>query len=337
MKVSSAPAGDVRRLRPSEWKAFDYNHPMNTVGSRLIALIYGCVAFATLAALFAERFWLLELFSHFRVQYVALILLLLALLASFGRWLAAAALLPLLALNVAPLLPYLAAPGAAASAAEGTVRLASINLRGRNEETGRLLELLATEQPEVVVFQEFTPRWATTLARLQAQYRYSVQVPREGAFGIALLSVYPVVAHEVIELGGPAFPAIRATVQLGERELRVIGAHSAPPTSAELAAQRNQQLVRLGQLAASTPTPLVLLGDFNVTPWSPYLQRLLHTAGLRSGWEGSGLSLTWPTFMPLLGIPIDHCLVSEDLAVVRQSRGPTFGSDHYPLFIQLSL
>lgn len=303
---------------------------------RLVALGYGSVVLATLAAMFAEQFWLLELFSHFRVQYVALILLLLAILASFGRWLLAAALLPLLALNVAPLLPYLTAPTEIAVDG-GTLTLASINLLASNDNGDRLLAAVSAEKPDLIVLQEFTPEWAQRIAPLTQRYRYRVLVPRSDNFGIALLSVYPLARQETLELLGRGDPAIHAVLQVGTQQLNVIGVHPVPPTSAARARQRNGQLQAIAGLVARVERPLVVLGDFNTTAWSPYFQQLLAAGGLRNAAEGFGLEFTWPTTMPLLGIAIDHCLIGGELTVVSQHRGGAIGSDHYPLFTQVAL
>ena len=47
--------------------------------------------------------------------------------------------------------------------------------------------------------------------------------------------------------------------------------------------------------------------------------------------------MTWPTYNPLLRIPIDHCLVSEHFMIGEQYQGPDFGSDHYPVLTRLYL
>jgi endonuclease/exonuclease/phosphatase family metal-dependent hydrolase len=39
----------------------------------------------------------------------------------------------------------------------------------------------------------------------------------------------------------------------------------------------------------------------------------------------------------LLGIPIDHCLVSSDIGVAGFAHGPDLGSDHLPIVVDLTL
>jgi endonuclease/exonuclease/phosphatase (EEP) superfamily protein YafD len=41
--------------------------------------------------------------------------------------------------------------------------------------------------------------------------------------------------------------------------------------------------------------------------------------------------------LPILGIPIDHCFVSPEIAVVADRGLPGFGSDHYPRLVELAL
>jgi len=38
----------------------------------------------------------------------------------------------------------------------------------------------------------------------------------------------------------------------------------------------------------------------------------------------------------LLRVPIDHCLVSSELAVVNHEVGPDLGSDHFPVLVTLA-
>jgi len=52
---------------------------------------------------------------------------------------------------------------------------------------------------------------------------------------------------------------------------------------------------------------------------------------------GWGIQPTWPAMFLPLRIPIDHCLVSPDLKIVRRKIGRDIGSDHLPLLVDLGL
>jgi endonuclease/exonuclease/phosphatase family metal-dependent hydrolase len=115
--------------------------------------------------------------------------------------------------------------------------------------------------------------------------------------------------------------------------LDVYAIHLASPPSRRQAAQRIRQLDALGALLrdADPAVPLVVAGDFNLTPFSPYFGDLLQPTGLRDARRPFGLHATWPAWPLPLWIPIDHCLVGARTRAVRVATGPTTGSDHWPL------
>jgi endonuclease/exonuclease/phosphatase (EEP) superfamily protein YafD len=98
--------------------------------------------------------------------------------------------------------------------------------------------------------------------------------------------------------------------------------------------ERNRQLAAIADYVAKVKNPLVV-GDLNVTMWSPYYKPLTTKAELRNARAGFGVLPTWPTFSPLLSIPIDHCLVSRDIKVLNIRTGREVGSDHLPLITDL--
>ena len=76
-------------------------------------------------------------------------------------------------------------------------------------------------------------------------------------------------------------------------------------------------------------------------PPSGFLTRthLMRQTGLDNARKGFGLLPTWPAFMPwpFLRIPIDHCLVSPDIRVIRMRTGRTIGSDHLPIIVDMAI
>jgi endonuclease/exonuclease/phosphatase (EEP) superfamily protein YafD len=83
--------------------------------------------------------------------------------------------------------------------------------------------------------------------------------------------------------------------------------------------------------------PVVVVGDLNITPYSPLFQDWLARTGLTDTRRGRTLSPSWPVQLPIVGVPIDHCVVSHDVVIVRHRRLPAFGSDHYPILAELAL
>jgi endonuclease/exonuclease/phosphatase (EEP) superfamily protein YafD len=289
---------------------------------------------ATLAALAAEAWWGFELFTHFRLHYVALLLPLAAALAMLGRRRFAAVLALAAVANVWPLLPYLpGAPSAHAVAGKATLELMAVNVEWKNGSSERLLEMIRAESPDAVLVVEYTHDWAERLAPIFGEYPHRVLLPAEHAFGLALLSRLPL--RDVRPFKLESTDAIDALIVAPGGDLRLIGVHLRPPTAAAWAAERARQLDALAVLVKEAEGPLAIAGDFNLTPYSPYFMDWLRRTGLRDARAGSGFGFSWPTFLPVLGIPIDHCIVSPELGVAAFRRLPAFGSDHYPIVVEL--
>jgi len=105
--------------------------------------------------------------------------------------------------------------------------------------------------------------------------------------------------------------------------------------SAEMAQIRSDQLDGLAAFVDTLNGPVALIGDLNISPYSPLFADFMQSAQLRSALQGFGPSYTWPAFAPVLGIPIDHVLVSNDVDIAGYFRAPNIGSDHFPLMVDM--
>jgi endonuclease/exonuclease/phosphatase (EEP) superfamily protein YafD len=279
---------------------------------------------------------LLELFSHFRLQYLgAAVLLTLAFL--WLRWAGYVALgVATIALNAWYVLPWYL-PIERSAANDSDIRLLNANVLVTNGHFEKLRKLISDIDPDIILMQEVTPAWLQSLDGLKTQYPYRVADARDDPFGIARLSKFPLEAPAVRQSGPRGYPEIIATVVLGKKRLHIIGAHPANPVGNGGYGARNVQLDGIARLAARSPSPLVVAGDLNVSVWSHQYRRLVEESGLRNARRGFGAEPTWPVFFMPAMIPIDHFLVSANIEVTSYRTGPDIGSDHLPIAVTLKI
>jgi endonuclease/exonuclease/phosphatase (EEP) superfamily protein YafD len=291
---------------------------------------------ASLLPFGSRAWWVLELASHFRVQYVAAAAVLAVVLGVRKQWLGCAAAAVSFAVSLPPLLPYVAlATPAAATPAGAPVKVLTANVEFTNRSADRLLALVRAESPDVVVLVEYTPLWSTLVDELRRSHPNFLELPQERSTGIALFSRLPLDSVQRLPLGTQ--PAIEARVRSAAGSFTLVGVHLRSPTSGWRAGQRNWQYELLARYTERTPGPLIVTGDFNTTPYSPYFASWIERTGLTDSRRGRGLTFSWPAFLPIAGIPIDHCVVSKDFRVISERRLSGIGSDHYPILTVLAL
>lgn len=305
---------------------------------RLLVLLTTLVVVASVLPLGARWWWVLDLTTHFRLQYLLAAVVLLAVALPRRLWRASTALMAAGAISLTPVLPYVPSSSASANAAAPgatALTVASVNVSYRQFSARRLLDSLAATAPDVVLIVEFTPHAAEVLAALDERYAYSYKLPAEGPYGIAVWSRYELEMPTTFLLG--RVPAIEARVRTPGGAFTFLGVHLSAPTSPRRAAQRNDELALLAARRLGVAGPVVVAGDFNVTPYSPFYGDWLTASGLTDTRRGRTLSVSWPTMLPIVGIPIDHVAVNDDFDIVRHRRLPNFDSDHYGVLADLAL
>jgi endonuclease/exonuclease/phosphatase family metal-dependent hydrolase len=147
-----------------------------------------------------------------------------------------------------------------------------------------------------------------------------------GHFGIAVLTMLPVIHHEVFSLGpapGDDIPRYAQIVWLAlddEIALRFVNTHLTYRPASPV------QLWRLRQRLRGYRGPTIVVGDLNMPgPIAP----------LTAGYARAVTGRTWPAERPLL--QLDHVLTSSHLETVAATVLPHIGSDHLPVRAQLRL
>ncbi len=311
-----------RRLREFPWN--------------LISAAGFVVYTATLLGFLGQFHWFLDLFSHFRVQYLLGLSVISILLIIRKRYRSAAVYLTGVLINAAIILPLYVGGSPTAPEGSSTIRVMLLNVNTALGDSERVKQAIQEEAPDIIVLEEINYRWALDLKRLKTSYPHTCIQPRSDNFGIGLYSKYPLTHSEVVYIGDAQVPSIVATIETPQGPLSVVGTHPLPPGSADYSRLRNQQLEALVDYT-QPDHPLIIVGDLNATPWNYYFKRLLKRGKLLDSSRGFGPQSTWPTHMPILRIPLDHCLHSSDICVVNRYVGENVNSDHFPLIVDIAI
>jgi endonuclease/exonuclease/phosphatase (EEP) superfamily protein YafD len=146
---------------------------------------------------------------------------------------------------------------------------------------------------------------------------------------MAILSKYPIADLDGRgEWIGP--PYIRVTLGGEMAGITVFGVHTTrfPHSRAQL--KQTRELVKYLE---GFPGNVIVMGDFNATPFSRVTRTIEEGAGLMRLTELP----TWPTHVQVPQLAIDHIFASKSFRVVAdQQIGNAAGSDHYPILITVA-
>jgi len=307
-----------------------------------IRFLFVCLLLLSLftGAQYAENIdsWIIDILSHFPVQYAlfAFILLVICLwkktisLALFAGF--------LLAFNINVLLDF----GKYAQAARqeyGTFKVYSANINKSNRNFSKLVPELMRSEADILLLLEITEKNIKPLTSLIQTYPYHVINLNVGfsGTGTILMSKFPILNYEITKYSEFGNMLISAMLELNNHKVIFYGTHFPRPTNILEFSARSMQITALARQISKQQLPVILAGDFNETPYSPVFKNLLKISGLRDSRTGFGWQPTWPTYFPLLWIPIDHILVSPNIQVHKRTSGSHIGSDHYPVLAELSI
>ena len=282
-----------------------------------------------------------ELASHFKVQYLIGSA---ACLISFifyrePGWAAVAALG--VTMNLAAVAPwYISANNATRNRGDSRrVKLILANVNHENTAHQTFIAFALRHAPDALVVQEVTDAWRESLRALHSLYPFREELPKDGGSGIALYSRFPFERLAIALPEGEARPCILARLEIEGVSVSLLSIHPRTPIRNDRFKLRNELLAAAAGCLRDLPTPKICVGDLNITPWSPYYRSFVERTKLVNVRKGFGLLPSWPTFLffKWLMLPLDHCLVSEDIRVTDARTGEAIGSDHLPLIVELEL
>jgi endonuclease/exonuclease/phosphatase (EEP) superfamily protein YafD len=282
-----------------------------------------------------------ELASHFKVQYLigSAVCLLAFLLYREPGWSVAAAIG--VAINLAEAAPWYDSRKRTVGDRDGRRRMKLIlaNVNHENMARARFIAFAQKHNPDALVVQEVTEGWRESLRALHSLYPFIEEQPKGAGAGIALYSRFPFERLTVALPEGAARPNILAKLNIDGALVSLLSIHPRTPIRSSHYKLRNEMLAAAANCLRNLPGPKICVGDLNITPWSPYYRSFVERTKLVNVRNGFGLLPSWPTFLffKCLMLPLDHCLVSDDIRIADARTGEPIGSDHLPLIVEIEL
>lgn len=163
----------------------------------------------TLLTLFSDFHRLVELFSHFKLQYLISSIVFCGLLAYTRHFRVAMLLGACVLVNGYFIVPwYYSNIQDVKEGPTEKLKIVHLNLLSSNRQYQKVIDLVQAEKPDILIAQEVSYQWKKTLTELTKLYPYNYIVPRTDNFGIALLSIIPLESVEEKNWGNNFLPGL---------------------------------------------------------------------------------------------------------------------------------
>jgi len=305
-----------------------------------LSFLVPCTIYSAFLLSFLGRWnFLCEMLCSFRVQCCAVLLAMTTVYLVARKWKQMAFSACLMLIGLITIIPLYVRPSNTTSPVAASFRVMVWNVSEHNREFNRFLQFRRESGADLIVLTEIGDDWLDRLKSLDGGYHLAHNVTPNPRFKLALLCRLPIAFVSADELPqsrtGPA--PWRVHLEIAGRPLTVIVSHPVSPTSTGHFSFRNAQYRDLATAAKACQSAVMIAGDLNGTSWSPHFQDLLRETGLRDSRRGFGIQATFPTFAPMVRVPIDHCLIDPAMNVSACWVGPDLGSDHFPILLDVTL
>jgi len=222
--------------------------------------------------------------------------------------------------------------------AGSSISVLAANVLRKNRNASALIDITRRNRPDILVTMESDKWWEEQLEVLEKEYPYTVKCPLDNRYGMHVysrLKLHNSTIHFLVE---PDIPSVHSDVTLPSGEnIRLHFVHPAPPspTEKEESDERDAELLLVGKSIANTNGPVIITGDLNDVAWSATTRLFRKISGLLDPRVGRGMYNTFHAGYWFLRWPLDHLFHSSHFKLRCIKRLPAFGSDHFPILVEL--
>lgn len=220
---------------------------------------------------------------------------------------------------------------------ENRLSILVFNVRMENEETEKFLDLVIKWDPDIILVTEPDSIWAEAISVLDKEYEFQIKEPLPNTYGMMFYSKFPLSEKKVRYLVEDDVPSIatKITLKTGD-EVMFYGLHPKPPKPGSDTYERDTEILLVGKEVQESSIPSIVAGDLNDVAWSHTSELFQRYAQLIDPREGVGMFNTYNTSLAFFRYPLDHIFYSEEFGLTRMERLEHIGSDHFPIYIELT-
>lgn len=213
------------------------------------------------------------------------------------------------------------------------------NVEMKNDQFNKLITEILNKNADIVMLVETNYKWQQALKKVEGHYEHCHHLPLDNTYGILIYSKIKLENPQFKYLVDQEIPSFHASFQLAGKEVRFYGLHPEPPfpKHSKDTVQRDAEILCIGKEIKKMKNPVIVAGDLNDVCWSYTTKLFQKTSGLLDPRIGRGFFSTFHSRKFWARWPLDHIFCSKHFYIIKMERLNYIGSDHFPIYLELSL
>ena len=217
-----------------------------------------------------------------------------------------------------------------------TVSLLISNVRMKNREYKKLLDLIKKHDPDIVLTVETDHWWLEKVGVIEKEYPHFIKYPLNNTYGMLFFSKLKLKDPKINFYIKSDIPSIITEVYLPSgKTIKLFAVHPEPPRPTQDTDERDAEILLAGKAIRENNEHALIFGDLNDVGWSNTTRLFRKVSNMLDPRIGRGMYNTYNANIPFFRWPLDHIFHTDHFKLVELIRLPHVGSDHYPIYIKL--